>query len=45
VDRVRSSDFTSIGNGDCDLEFPVVWLGVIGWLLSDLKIRVFKGGV
>lgn len=45
MNRVRSGDLTSIGNGDCDLEFPVIWLGVISWLLGDFEIGVFKGGV
>jgi hypothetical protein len=43
--RVRSSDFTSVGNGDCDLELPVIWLGVVGWFGGDLEIRVLEGSV
>ena len=43
--RVRSRDFTSIGDGNGDLELPIIWLGVVRWLGSDLEIRVLEGSV
>ena len=43
--RVGSSDFTGVGDGNGNLELPIIWLGLIGRLGSNLEIRVLECGV